>query len=133
MVLPLVHPTQNTGVLVNAALETLKAIYRPGFNYAKAGVLLLDLMPEGFVQGELAWGEPSSATGRITKDRCRVMSAIDNLNTRYGRGTVKLASGGLEHGRLLQLGAVQPSWKMKQERRTPRYTTHWHELAVVRG
>ena len=88
-------------MLFNAAFETLKAIYRPGFNYAKAGVLLLDLMTEGFVQGELAWGEPSSATGRVTKDRSRVMSAIDNLNTRYGRGTVKLASGGIEHGRLL--------------------------------
>lgn len=133
MVLPLVRPTPDTGVLVNAALATLKAIYRPCFKYAKAGVMLLDLMPEGFVQGELDWGERSSVTGQVTKDRSRVMGVIDNLNIRYGRGTLKLASGGTEHGHLVQPGVTQSAWRMKQERRTPRYTTHWQELAVVKG
>lgn len=133
MVWPLVRPTQDTAVLVNAALKTLKAIYRPGFNYAKAGVMLMDLMPEGFVQAELDWGEASFPIAQATKDRRKVMGAIDSLNTRYGRGTVKLASGGTEHVRLIQTGTPPPGWKMKQERRTPRYTTHWQELAVVKG
>lgn len=61
------------------------------------------------------------------------MSAIDSLNSRYGRGTVKLASGGTEHKRLFKTSEPLPGWKMKQERRTPRYTTHWQELAVVKG
>ena len=133
MVWPLIRPTQDTTVLVNAALETLRAIYQPGFNYAKAGVMLMDLMPEGFVQGELDWDGPSLAIARSTKDRSKVMGAIDSLNSRYGRGTVKLASGGTEHARLIQTGTPPPGWKMKQERRTPRYTTHWQELAVVKG
>lgn len=136
MVWPLVRPTQDTTVLVNAALATLKAIYRPGFSYAKAGVMLMDLVPEGFVQGELDWDAPSPHgfdADAAHKDRSRVMGAIDHLNTRYGRGTIKLASGGTEHGQLVRPGASQPAWKMKQERRTPRYTTHWQELAVVKG
>lgn len=133
MVWPLIRPTQDTAVLVNAALETLKAIYQPGFNYAKAGVMLMDLMPEGFVQGELDWDGPHIAIAGSAKDRSKVMGAIDSLNTRYGRGTVKLASGGTEHARLIKTGTPPPGWKMKQERRTPRYTTHWQELAVVKG
>ena len=133
MVWPLVRPTQDTAVLVNAALETLKAIYRPGFNYAKAGVMLMELVPEGFVQGELDWDAPDLAMSSPTKDRSKVMGAIDSLNSRYGRGTVKLASGGTEHTRLIKTGEPLPGWKMKQERRTPRYTTHWQELAVVKG
>lgn len=133
MVWPLVRPTQDTAVLVNAALETLKAIYRPGFKYAKAGVMLMDLMPEGFAQGELDWGADSLPNTHATKDRSKVMGAIDSLNTRYGRGTVKLASGGTEHSRMLKPGTTQPGWKMKQERRTPGYTTSWQELAVVKG
>lgn len=133
MVWPLVRPTQDTAVLVNAALETLKAIYRPGFYYAKAGVMLMDLMTEGFVQGELDWGEPSFPIAQESKDRRKVMGAVDSLNTRYGRGTVKLASGGTEHGRMLKLGTTQPGWKMKQVRRTPGYTTSWQDLAVVKG
>ncbi len=60
-------------------------------------------------------------------ERVRVMVAMDALNARYGRGTVKLASAGPE-----QALRVRPAgWQMKQERRTPRYTTHWRELAVV--
>lgn len=140
MVWPLVRPTQDTAVLVNAALETLKAIFRPGFNYAKAGVMLMDLVPEGFVQGELDWGGISTPQNPMSahpdtpgRDRSRVMGAMDSLNTRYGRGTIKLASGGTERGSLLKPGTTQPGWKMKQERRTPRYTTHWGELAVVKG
>lgn len=145
MVWPLVRPTQDTAVLVNAALQTLKAIYRPGFNYAKAGVMLMDLVPEDFVQGELDWGDTGRAPREMgtcsdtthpkapARDRSRVMGAMDNLNARYGRGTVKLASGGAEHGPLLKPGTTQDGWKMKQARRTPRYTTHWGELAVVKG
>ena len=140
MVWPLVRPTQDTAVLVQAALATLQAIYRPGFNYAKAGVMLLELSPQGMEQAELDWGQggegdtgqagdsadsPDSADRNL--ERVRVMVAMDALNARYGRGTVKLASAGTE-----QESRIRPAgWQMKQERRTPRYTTHWRELAVV--
>jgi DNA polymerase V len=48
---------------------------------------------------------------------------MDGLNQRFGRGTVSLASAGV---------ASEPKrWAIKQERRTPRYTTRWDELLVV--
>ena len=53
------------------------------------------------------------------------MQALDGVNRRYGRGTVQLGSAGLD-------GNVRV-WSMRQERRTPGYTTRWDELAVVRA
>ncbi|WP_353847712.1 DUF4113 domain-containing protein [Acidovorax sp.] len=50
--------------------------------------------------------------------------ALDGLNRRYGRGTVLLGSTGLEGDRR--------RWSMKQERRTPQYTTRWEDMPVVR-
>ena len=53
------------------------------------------------------------------------MVTLDELNQRYGRGTIKLASAGL-------LGDRR-SWTMKQERRMPGYTTCWADTPVMRA
>jgi DNA polymerase V len=53
------------------------------------------------------------------------MSALDGLNQRYGRGTVLLASAGL--------AGAQRAWVMKQELRSPGYTTCWADLPVARA
>lgn len=119
MVMPLRRPTADTGLITQSALLGLSQIYRSGFNYAKAGVMLMDLQRDGIVQQELDL-EPEEP-----KDRSALMSAVDVLNERYGRGTVELASAG-QHGK-------DRNWKMRQERRTPRYTTHVDEMVVVRA
>ncbi len=115
---PLRRPSADTGVIVNAALMGLRAIYRPGFNYAKAGVMLLDLQPGSVQQGELDLQNDNAA------DKGRLMTAMDELNLRYGRGMVVLASAGLAGERRV--------WSMKQERRTPGYTTCWADMPVAR-
>ena len=116
---PLRRPTSDTAHIVAAALAGLKAIYRPGFKLAKAGVMLLDLQPDSIQQGELELeaDEPP--------DRSRLMSALDGLNERYGRGTVLMASAGLAGDRR--------TWSMKQERRTPGYTTCVADMPVARA
>ncbi|MBC7620322.1 MAG: DUF4113 domain-containing protein [Candidatus Saccharibacteria bacterium] len=53
------------------------------------------------------------------------MQALDGLNHRYGKGTVHMASAGLVGDRR--------AWAMKQERRTPGYTTCWADMLVVRA
>lgn len=72
-------------MLVRAALESLQAIYRPGFNYAKAGVMLLELSPQGMEQAELNWDDPdmTTSTGGLTppfshsaSSSSRVMAAL---------------------------------------------------------
>ena len=50
MVVPLRSPTSDTPALATAAAHALRMIYRPGFVYAKAGVMLLDLAPSSRVQ-----------------------------------------------------------------------------------
>ncbi|WP_101047934.1 Y-family DNA polymerase [Macromonas nakdongensis] len=121
---PLRLPTADTLRIVGAALMGLERIFRPGYNYAKAGVMLLDLQAATVAQQELDLGDDA----RETEVRNgRLMAALDALNDRYGRGTLKLGSA-LVEGR----DARQRSrWVMKQERRTPRYTTRWDEVMAV--
>lgn len=119
VVVPLRRPTDDTAELVHAAGVGLRAIYQPGFELAKAGAMLLDLAPAGLVQGEL---DLEADDGR---DRSKLMAAMDALNARYGKGTVRSAAAGTPS---------QPKeWGMRQERRTPRYTTHWDEVMVAKA
>lgn len=116
---PLRRPTADTSALVSAAVTGLKAIFRPGFNYAKAGVMLLDLQSDTANQGEL------DLEGDDTPDHGKLMSTLDGLNQRFGKGTVLIASAGL--------AGDHRAWVMKQERRTPAYTTCWENLAIVKS
>ena len=116
---PLRRPSADTAVIVAAALAGLRAIYRPGFKLSKAGVMLLELQPDTVQQQELAL-ENDDVT-----DRGSLMTTLDSLNQRYGRGKVLMASAGLAGNRR--------SWSMKQERRTPGYTTCLDDVAVARA
>ena len=116
---PLRRPSADTALIVGAALTGLRAIYRPDFKYAKAGVMLLDLQPDTVQQQEL------DLQGDGDKDKGKLMSALDGLNLRYGRGMVLMASAGL--------AGDKRAWSMKQERRTPGYTTSWEDMPVARA
>jgi DNA polymerase V len=118
---PLRRPSADTGVIVAAALAGLAAIYRPGFQYAKAGVMLLDLQSDRVQQGELMFEDEATEL----QARSHLMATLDELNLRYGRGTVVMASAGLAGERRV--------WSMKQERRTPGYTTCWADMPVARA
>ena len=129
VVVPLVRPAADTGAIVQAAVLGLRAIYQEGFKYAKAGVMLLELQPDSVLQGELDWGDTDkgSDTASLAQadDKSRLMGALDNINQRFGKGTMKMASAGLEGDRRV--------WSMKQERRTPAYTTCWADIPVARA
>lgn len=115
---PLRRPTADTSLIAAAAIGGLRAIFASGFKFAKAGVMLLDLQDAEVEQGELALDDQGV-------DRGQLMSAIDGLNVRYGRGAVKLASAGLK-------GDAR-RWSMKQSLRTPEYTTRWADMPVARA
>ncbi len=114
---PLRRPTSDTRELVKAALCGLKAIFKPGFDFIKAGVMLLDLQDSSFEQQELDLGEEPEERGVL-------MDTLDKLNDRFGRGTVLLASAGLE--------GKKRSWAMRQQLLTPQYTTNWDDLPIAR-
>jgi DNA polymerase V len=117
--MPLRRPTADTALLVGAALEGLRYIFRPGFKYAKAGVMLLELQSDTMMQQEL------DLEGDGAHDRSQLMAALDTVNRRYGRGVLKMASAGLDGDHRV--------WSMKQERRTPRYTTRWEDMLVAKA
>jgi DNA polymerase V len=123
----LIRPTSDTRLLIGAAVRALEGMYRPGFNFVKAGVMLVDLSAQGQSQGELdlftAASEPSIDDSKRTTSR--LMSAVDGLNQRFGLGAVAVASA-VQQGQ----GARHAS---KQERRSPRYTTRLAEIATVRA
>jgi len=121
VVVPLVRPSADTTELANAAVMGLRSIYAPGFQLAKAGVMLLDLVPDTFVQSTLDWDAPV----HDQRDRTKLMKAMDEVNDRFGKRTVLLGSSGLTNG--------EDSWGMRQVRRTPNYTTSWDDVPTARA
>jgi DNA polymerase V len=121
IVVPLSRPSDDSRAIVQAALSGLDMIFLPGFLYAKAGVMLLDLHDASQCQGELGLGEDDAP---VVASAHRLMPVLDALNQRYGRGSMLLASSGL--------AGAQRVWSMRQERKTPGYTTCWADLPVAR-
>lgn len=114
MTLSLSRSTNDTRELVEAALIGLRRIYRGGFRYIKAGVMLSEIMPAGIWQGDLFTDQSTSP------NISNLMKTIDQINLKMGKGVLRLASDGIEQ-----------SWKMKTGNRSPAYTTRWSELAVA--
>ena len=105
--------TCDTGKLIKAALAGLRAAWRDGYRYKKAGVLLLDLHPAAAVQEGL-FDKPDDAR------RKALMRTLDRLNRRFGRDTVTFAVAG-----------IRRPWKMQRDRLSPCYTTSWDDLLRV--
>jgi DNA polymerase V len=99
--------TSDTTKLITAALIGLEALWRPGYRYKRAGVMLLDLHPAHRVQESLF-------DKRDDVRRMALMRALDKLNARYGRDTLTFAAAGCR----------QP-WQMQRDRLSPCYTTDW--------
>ncbi len=109
--IPLPEPTDDTLRLTTIARWGLKKIYKPGYAYQKAGVVLMNLMDASTVQMNLF----SKA-----KDHSRLMRVMDQINDNWGKGTLHLAAEG-----------VRKDWSMKREKKSPAYTTRWAELPVA--
>ena len=114
MTISLPSPTDDSRQLVNVALWGLKQIYKPKFNYAKAGVMLSELVPAAGVQTDLF------SQTQISNKSYDLMTAMDKINKKMGKEAIKLASEGFKR-----------PWKMKQENKSPSYTTSWNELVKV--
>ena len=112
LAVPLPQATSDSLVVNRWAAALAERMYRPDYLYKKAGVMLSDITPRGLQQTD--WLEPTAPT------QTPLMNALDHLNQRYGRGTVKVSSQG-----------DYSAWQMKQERKSPHYTTDWEGLPCV--
>lgn len=111
LTIPLPEATDDTLRLTRAALWGLKRIYRPGFAYQKAGVVLINLTDANTAQMSLF---PK------VRDNTRLMQVMDRINGMWGRGTLRSAAEG-----------IHKAWTMKRERMSPCYTTNWAQVPIA--
>jgi DNA polymerase V len=107
------YPTNSSIELAQFAQQALERIYRKGFQYKKAGVILLDILPENQVQQSLF---ENSNPKHIS-----LMQTLDDLNQRFGQQKIKLA-----------VQDQKRVWKMKQEKLSPRYTTSLKDVITIK-
>lgn len=113
-VVPLVHPTADTIALTHSALAGLRCIYRKGYLYHRAGVILMEIGPREVQQTDMFAPLPSPR-------RQRLMATLDAINQEYGRSTIHLGAEGLSN-----------RWEMRQDLKSPCWTTRWDQLIEVR-
>lgn len=109
-------PSSYTPRLIQVAHRLLDEVYRSGYRYKKAGVMLFEIMQEGDAQLDLF------SRFHDTDRTRRLMRAVDGINRGMGRHTLHFAAEGI----------VRP-WQMRREFLSARYTTHWNEIPVVRA
>ncbi len=113
VVVDLPYPTDDVRLLTRLAVDALDRVFRPGFKYSKAEVLLLNLCQPGDYTDDLfAASQATEAT--------RVMAVLDQINGRWGRGTLRTASV-----------PSHPEWAMRRDIMSQSYTTRLDQLWKV--
>jgi DNA polymerase V len=112
LVVPLPYPTNDSLEVNRWAAFLCERMFKPDYQYKRAGIMLSEISPVKLSQGDLLEA--------VHADKHKLMEALDNLNARYGRGAVKVSTQGAYSG-----------WQMKQERKSPNYTTSWDDVPLV--
>jgi DNA polymerase V len=106
--------TSATNQLIKPAMELVEKLFKAGKIYKKAGVILGDLEPDRSIQSNLYVAAANNHSRHL-------MDMVDNMNFSMRDDVIKFGSAGTEK-----------NWKMRQELRSPRYTTRWNELPEVK-
>jgi DNA polymerase V len=107
-------PTNDSLELTKKAIKVLEAIYKKGYAYKKAGVIVSNIVPNSSQQMSLF----------SQKDPCKtknIMQAMDHINQTMGRHKVRLAVQGFDR-----------KWRLKQEKLSPCYTTRFSDMLNVK-
>ncbi len=107
------EPTDSTAEILKYAQMGLEQIYRKGYKYQKAGVMLSGFVPYNRAQYGLFESDKKKKLKEIT-------GLMDDLNDRYGKDTIFYASAGIAR-----------EWSMKREMKSPSFTTNWKQLPIV--
>jgi DNA polymerase V len=111
--LQLDYPTSDSKLIVKRAVEGIKRIYKEGYRYKKAGIILYELHSSSSVRGLLDYDKPRTDS---------LMRSLDEINYRYGSATLRLAAEG-----------IRRSWHMRREKVSPCYTTSFDQLMIVKS
>ncbi len=112
-VVKLPYPTDDSRIITHAVKTAVACLYRDNYRYLKAGVGIIDMVSKKHYQADLFHpGQPPKAD--------KTMRVLDNLNLRYGRNTVFLGAEG-----------TQKKWALRQQFKSPEYTTRLSDIPVV--
>ncbi len=114
--LTLAEPTAYTPTIISTAKAGLKQIYREGFSYKKAGVLLTNLVESSPIQKDFFVRQEEVYSSK----QMEVMALIDHLNDKFGYPVIQFAAEG-----------IHPGWKSKQHLTSSSFTTSWDELLTI--
>jgi DNA polymerase V len=115
LLVPLPDPTDDTRLLTSAATLGLGLIFKPGYQYKKAGIMLT-LISDKAKRQQTLFDDPLQRA-----QSAKLMAAMDAINAEFGRDTVKTGANGTEK-----------RWAMRSENRSPRFTTRWDELPIAK-
>jgi len=110
----LLQATDDTSVILKYAMNGLKQVYKQGYRYKKAGIMLYDISSNKMQQ--LSLFEPN------LKQNPELMKALDTINARYGKGALQYGSEITGKG-----------WQMANSNLTPSYTTKWSDIPIVKA
>ncbi|MFK0007763.1 Y-family DNA polymerase [Paenarthrobacter sp. NPDC090520] len=108
-------PTADPVLLTKAAHALLPHLH-DGVKYVRAGIMVTDLRPTGNQKPLEIFENPHEERG--------IGTLLEDVTKRYGRGSIGLGHAGIRGG---------PDWTMKRDMLSPRYTTHWDELPLVKA
>ncbi|MDP5107321.1 MAG: Y-family DNA polymerase [Polaribacter sp.] len=107
------YPTDSTLTISSAAIEAVKTIFQTGIKYKRAGVIVTGLVPNDNFQLNLFSSE--------NPKHKPLMAAIDKLNSKFNADKIKLGNQDLNR-----------TWKMRQERLSPKFTTNINDVFIVK-
>ncbi|MDG5490485.1 Y-family DNA polymerase [Psychroserpens sp. SPM9] len=107
------YPTNSSLIISHCAVDAVMAIFKSGIKYKRAGVIVTGLVSTDNHQLHLFDAE--------NPKHQPLMQSIDTLNRKYKSHKIKLANQDLKR-----------TWKMRQERLSPRYTTNINDIIVVK-
>lgn len=108
----LAYPTDSTLIISSQAVKAATSMFKSGIKYKRAGVIVMGLVPNNNYQLHLFENE--------NPKHKPLMVAIDKLNKKYKDYKIKLGNQDLER-----------TWKMRQERLSPKYTTNINDIIKV--
>jgi DNA polymerase V len=114
----LTAPTADTGFITSALVSAVQKQFNPKLKYHRANITLTELIGEVDIQTDI-FGEIDMKRHEANTER---LSAIDAINSRYGNQTIYYAAENLSK-----------DWQPRKRLSSPRYTTNWQELPVVKS
>lgn len=111
IVYPFIMPTDNTCDIAQAINRVIDSIYSAGVKFYRCGVGAIELSSKSFIQPDLFIPD---------HHKSNLMKCLDNINHRYGDGTLKIATEG-----------HNAKWQMRREFLSPQYTSQWGDIPKI--